>query len=349
MTKSTNKINTAIKNDRLLVQLFNALGIAYMMINLFLDFLFSQQEFKYNTLRAYALTLSQFVEYCKFRGVDYLDTTDFKRWFGGLLPEFIIWMEVSEKKSQKTIYRIIKRILYFYHFYFLTLENDELFTYIVHLDKKYSRKGVLGRKAVRKLRCVKRIAYDEYAKLLAACNNLRDRIILIILCEVGLRSGELLTLRWEDLRPFENRMIVNGAPNIYTKAYAKSGYRKVAATNEIFALLEQYRRELQNNNRLSSEYVFVSRVNKPMPIRYAAIRSLLLSLTKKTGIHLHAHMFRKTCAQNMVLRRVSSKAIKDQLGHADIMTTEEHYIGPLEELASEVLQGSEGFIGGSGI
>ena len=328
MEKATNKIHTTIKNGRLLVQLIGALEAGLiMMINLFLELLF-MKNYQYNTLRKYALTLSKFTDYCSSRGRECLDINNFKQWFPEILQEYIIWMR-GQNKSVKEIYHIIKRILWFYEYYFLTIDNVEFTIYIEHLRKKYSRRGVFGERLIRVPREINTITEKEYKKLLEACNNLRDRLIIKILYEVGLRIGELLTLRWEDLKPSEQIIMINGAPNFHSKAFAKSGPRIVVVPNKIFVLLEQYRNELKNNNRLVSEYIFVTRAGLPTPIKYAAVRTLLILLTEKTSIKLHSHIFRKSCAKNMAQRGVSRKSIMDQLGHKMYQTTDEIYIGQL--------------------
>ena len=76
---------------------------------------------------------------------------------------------------------------------------------------------------------------DEVRRLLAACACRRDRLLVALLYDTGVRIGEALGLRHEDLDPRHTsvRVAVRDNPN---GARAKSGPRLVPASAALFTL-----------------------------------------------------------------------------------------------------------------
>mgnify|MGYP001773950704 CR=1 FL=1 len=143
-------------------------------------------------------------------------------------------------------------------------------------------------------------------------NSLSSHLIPIVQTALytGMRKGEILSLRWENV-DLENNVITVEATNSKSKKLKRipisSGLRKI--------LLEQ---------RLKtgfSQYVFLTPRGKP----YARQDSLKKSFERaciKAGIKgLRFHDLRHTAATRMVEAGANIVAIKKILGHADINTT----------------------------
>ena len=128
---------------------------------------------------------------------------------------------------------------------------------------------------------------EELEALLNACGNPRDRAILAILAETGLRIGELLSMRLRDVEALQDgsfRLRVRG----------KTGLRVVVAIRSAPALSEWLE---AHPRREYPEAPLWTTLRKPFrPLRPKAFREHLRHLARKAGLSrpVSPHMFRHT-------------------------------------------------------
>jgi len=122
------------------------------------------------------------------------------------------------------------------------------------------------------------LSQEEIAKLIYSANNLRDKLIIFLLYESGMRIGELLNLRKQDVYFDENGAIL--------KVNGKTGLRYVRVV-KCSDLLQQYVKYLH------SEKLF------ELTKRNIAI--MLKNCAKKVGIkkRIYPHLFRHTRATHL--------------------------------------------------
>lgn len=144
---------------------------------------------------------------------------------------------------------------------------------------------------------------EEAERLLASCTpHLRPIIEVALL--TGMRRGELLGLKWEQIR--------NGF--IYLTE-TKGGKARQIPVNDRLALVLK---ELRHKNQLKSPYVFCDSQGR----RFYEVKRSFASACKKAGIvDFRFHDLRHTFASHLVMNVGNLKVVQELLGHADIKMT----------------------------
>lgn len=166
------------------------------------------------------------------------------------------------------------------------------------------------------------IARDDLNRLLKSCPRLRDRFLLTMLFETGMRVGEAIGLRHSDLQMAEQTVAVE--PRLNANDARVKGWkpRTVPVNAELFAMYAAYMDD--EYGAFDSDYVFINlwagRVGQPL--QYSSVRSLVLRLRRLTGLsEFTAHHLRHTYATELIRRGTDWAVVQKLLGHASIQTT----------------------------
>jgi len=181
--------------------------------------------------------------------------------------------------------------------------------------------------------------------ILDACEHLRDRLLFALLLDTGLRIGEALGLRHEDLLIAERQVIVMPRRND-NRARAKAGRpRTVPASAELMRLYADYLND--EYGALDSDYVFVNLWGRPHghPLTYPAVYDLVRRLRRDTGLSFGPHLFRHTYATWLLRKGAGMESVKELLGHASITTTIDTYGHLTIEDARRTLEAAGWFTG----
>ncbi len=161
----------------------------------------------------------------------------------------------------------------------------------------------------------------EMQAILDACDRLRDRLLFAVLYETGMRIGEALGLRHEDLAAAEREVAVVPRYND-NGARSKSGEpRSVPVSAGLIRLYADYLDGEYGD--LDCDYVFVNLWGQPRghPLGYPAAYDLVRRLRRRTGIGFDPHWCRHTAATRMLRDGVPIEVVSKLLGHADLTTT----------------------------
>ena len=181
--------------------------------------------------------------------------------------------------------------------------------------------------------------------ILEACEHLRDRLLFAVLLDCGVRIGEALGLRHEDMGIAERAVTVTPRRND-NRARAKAGIsRTIPASAELMRLYADYL--TREYGSLDSDYVFVNLWSRPYgrPWTYAAVYDLVLRLRERTGIDFEPHQYRHTYATWLLRRGAGMETVKQCLGHASITTTIDAYGHLTVEDARKTLEAAGWFTG----
>jgi integrase/recombinase XerD len=151
------------------------------------------------------------------------------------------------------------------------------------------RKRVLALKTHR--RQPRALTEDEVAAVIAACEHLRDRFLFTLLRSAGLRIGEALGLRHEDISPRRCEISIRSRNNA-NHARAKTSSRVVPVPEHVISLYADYLHDEYGD--LDSDYVFVNLWAQPIgrAMSYSAVHALVASLRERTGVMFSSHAFR---------------------------------------------------------
>jgi len=189
------------------------------------------------------------------------------------------------------------------------------------------------------------LTVSEVQAILDACVHLRDRLLFALLLDTGMRIGEALGLRHEDLGIAEKQVAVVPRHND-NRARAKAGRsRIVPASVELMRLYADY---LNGEYRsLDSDYEFVNLWAQPHghPLSYPAVYDLVGRLRRRAAVAFGPHLFRHTYATWLLRRGAGMESVKELLGHASITTTIDTYGHLTVEDARKTLEAAGWFTG----
>lgn len=131
----------------------------------------------------------------------------------------------------------------------------------------------------------------------------------------GLRLGELLNLRWEDLDFQSGKILVQNHDNFVTKSKRS---RVVPMSDDLQAILAERRK----NVRSESELIFHNRHGRQLNV--GLVERQFKKAVRLAGLseRLHFHSLRHSYASGLVSSGVSLYAVAKLLGHSQAKTTE---------------------------
>jgi len=185
----------------------------------------------------------------------------------------------------------------------------------------------------------------EAQTILDACEHLRDRLLFALLLDTGVRIGEALGLRHEDLLIAGREVSIMPRRND-NRARAKGGRpRVIPASAELMRLYIDYLNT--EYGALDSDYVFVNLWGRPHghPWSYPAVYDLVGRLRRDTGVSFGPHLFRHTYATWLLRKGAGMESVKELLGHASITTTIDTYGHLTIEDARRTLEAAGWFTG----
>lgn len=175
---------------------------------------------------------------------------------------------------------------------------------------------------------VQALTDDQVLKLQAVTERPRDRFLVGLLITTGMRVGEALGLRREDMhflpRATELGCRVSG-PHVHVKrrlndngALAKSKFeRSIPITDEVAGLYADYQHERFELVSDYSDMVFVNLYRPPLgrPMTYSNTKDLFDRLSGRTGFAVRPHMLRHSAATAWIRGGAARDVVQNLLGH----------------------------------
>ncbi|HRC12026.1 MAG TPA: tyrosine-type recombinase/integrase [Dermatophilaceae bacterium] len=179
---------------------------------------------------------------------------------------------------------------------------------------------------------------EQVLTLIEACEHLRDRFLLILLVETGLRVGQALGLRHADFVSHRRELRIVPRGDNANGARAKTiDTHTIPISAGVARLYTAYM--FEEYGECDSDYVFVNLFAEPYgrPLRYQAVHQLVRKLRARTGIEFTLHMLRHSRATDLLRRGVGVEVVARLLTHRSSTTTSQTYIHlDVEDLRSEL-------------
>jgi integrase len=155
--------------------------------------------------------------------------------------------------------------------------------------------------------------FEEAERLLAAVDEDWRTMVLVAL-RTGMRMGELIALRWQDVDLVAGRVTVRQNAVKGRLGTPKSGKaREIALSNDTVAALKAHR-------HLRGPLVFCTMEGRML--KYTELRHPLWRACRKAGLRMvQWHSLRHSFASHLVMRGVALKAVQELLGHSTIQMT----------------------------
>ena len=192
---------------------------------------------------------------------------------------------------------------------------------------------------------------DEVDKLIKTATNTNMELPVMLALTLGLRRGELIALRWENV-DMENNIIhicenrvdgLNG--KVVTKLpKSEAGIRDIPISSSLKKLLKKYKveflkKKLKYNLGEKEDYVISQNDGKPYK-PYSFTKKFRTFLEKNCLRHIRLHDLRHTNASIMLQQGISPKVAQQRLGHSDFsvtMNTYSHIMKTVENEAADKL------------
>lgn len=149
----------------------------------------------------------------------------------------------------------------------------------------------------------------------------RDRFLMILMYETGMRLNEILSLKLEN--------IISSGEDVEIKIFGKGAkYRTVPLLKPAIKHLNVYLKEFHPLNNQSDYLFYVNHSGRRDKLSPGTVDAFLKKYAHKINeenddfpINLHAHMLRHSVAMSMYKNGIPISYVKDFLGHSDISTT----------------------------
>ncbi len=261
------------------------------------------------TISWYSANLKSFRNYLKSRHLpDSLDTIDTK-----LLREYVLYLmkrtryedhpytpAKTELLSSATIHGHVRTLRAFFNW--LVVEG---------LAQDNPANGLKPPKVVRKV--VSTLSDEEIGTILntfsISPSDARNQTLFMILLDTGLRIGELVSLKMDDVHMDEG----------YLKVMGKGKKERIVpiGNNAQRALQRYLFRFRPKPNNPVTDNVFLSISSQPLTEN--SMKLMFTRLAKRSGVHrLHAHLCRHTFATRFLINGGDVFSLQQILGHSTL-------------------------------
>jgi integrase len=168
---------------------------------------------------------------------------------------------------------------------------------------------------------------EQVVAILGACERLRDRFLMALLAETGIRIGQALGLRHCDFVSRDTELHI--VPRTDNANGARAKVRTTTVVPVSVPLVRLYSEYMHvEYGDLDSDYVFVNLWGgrRGSPMSYPTVDKLVARIRSRTGIEFTPHMLRHTHATDLVRRGVPIEVVARLLTHRSSRTTSETYI-----------------------
>ncbi len=235
-------------------------------------------------------------------------------------------LQGRSKNTIRTYCWIAKKFLEFIKKDLYEISKEDIFRYLTFLKKnlKYDINSIrlvvialkqffkfIGREDLLQYlkspkvdkRLPKFITYDEFLRLVEACNNLRDKLIIKFLFYTGVRVSELVNLKVNDI------LWDHG----FVKIKGKGGKERIIPIPE--TLLKELKQYLKSRNE-KSEYLF--------PISVRQVQRIIRRAKEKAKINkkITPHVLRHSLATYLLSKGIDIRIIQEILGHSSLSVTQ---------------------------
>lgn len=279
-------------------------------VNGFLSYLNLQKRFSPLTTKNYEADLNQFFEFLNKEISTYtLSTISFQ-----YIRSFIASL-MDEGLSPRSVNRKISTLKSFFKY---LLKNGEVET--------NPTQKIQGPKTPKKLPVF--IDENQLGEIFNSkvfpdgFEGTRDKLIVDVLYQTGLRRAEILNLRESDVDLFNTQLKVLGKRN---------KERIIPFNIQLKKNIETYI-QAKRDNQLNNPYLFVSIKDKPLsPAKITKIVKDVLSAVT-TNKKKSPHILRHTFATHLLNNGADINAVKELLGHANLSATQIYTHNSIDKL-----------------
>ena len=244
----------------------------------------SIENYSDQTVRNYLSVLKLFLEW--------IEKTKVEKVTNNVIQDYLFYCKTEKKYSYSTMKQVIATISYLYS-KILRQQIPEA------LDIKLRKPTHLP----------KILSVKEISKMLKVTNNLKHKTILLLIYSGGLRIGELVNLKIED--------IDSDSMQIHIRQAKGKKDRYIMLSENLLELLRAYYKEYK-----PKEFIFEGQSGGQYSTQ--SVQSIFKAALKKAGIKKKAtvHSLRHSFATHLLDEGTDIRYIQELLGHKRLETTQ---------------------------
>lgn len=317
---------------------------------LFFDNWLEANGYSPNTIEGYLRDLKAFFNFLEYKGlrlneIKPLHVVAFLDYLKGYKDKDIIDIsEENKRRSGATVNRMLAAVSSFYK----CLETADITekSPFVYLDGvrptgmyksflSYTQNGRKTNKKFVKSRDYKnfsaeRLFPNEVAQFTEGMASFRNKLMVDILYETGIRIGELLGLQIDDYSDIDSTkkfgyIYIVDRDNEDKDRRQKTGSRTLAVTMNLLYKIDEY--IIQHRPYIEgSNLIFVSEKgkNKGLKLTRNGIEDIFKKCTIKTGIRCHPHLLRHTHFTELAEAGFDELFIQIRAGHSNASSTSKY-------------------------
>ncbi|BFH74415.1 tyrosine-type recombinase/integrase [Sulfurisphaera javensis] len=236
-----------------------------------------------NTIRLYSIAIRDFLDFIK-KDPRYTTAQDLNKWIMNILSRN------TKSKNDNDIEKRRKKAVTARHYIIAVLR----FLKWLGIDIKPTLPRVRRRE-------IRALSEEDIKKIDENLRRLKDKLLIHLMLDTGLRSKELLSIKKSDISIEKRYIIVRNTKN--------GEERIVFFTEDTAKMLAKYIKNLKDTDLLFN-------------MSYHALYRKLKRLGKKIGIDLRPHILRHTFATQAIRKGMPLPVVQKLLGHKDIRTTQ---------------------------
>jgi integrase len=296
------------------------------------------------TVRAYAFSLRLWAEFLVLTAVSWDSAraehvSRFVAWLRSPAPNVVVLETGSARRLPATVNRHLAALFSFYDYH---ARNGVPLAQALVSWRRSNRGGYkaflhhvsAGRKVPTRpmrlrqpTRLPRTLTSEQIVALAKACEHLRDRFLIVLLAETGMRIGQALGLRHADFVSHRRELLIVPRDDNANGARAKtSEVTTVPISAGLVRLYTAYM--FDEYGETDSDYVFVNLFAEPRgaPMRYQAVHRVVVGLRARSGIEFSPHMLRHSLATDLLRQGVAVEVVAKMLTHRSSTTTSATYV-----------------------
>ena len=325
----------------------------FQIIEVVKDFLkyLDSRRYAENTLKNYCYHLKLYFEFLKEYKYNYKDLveenqeiqvfSEFVEWLNKVDSK-IIYTQYSERKNRRdeaTINAILSAVTTFYDYLYRSGEVKEInifkdgninafkgFLYEMAIKRNHYKSNIF--KLKEKDKQLQVISREQVNTLIDTCKYIRDKFMIALIFESGIRLGEALGLRKSDIVIWDNKIKIVARENKENGASVKNKAEgEIIIPSYICDLYIKYMQEEYIDNKEGYIFINLKGPNKGYAMKAITVQKLFNRLSNITGIKVNPHMLRHSHATELIeIGGWDCINVKDRLRHRQIQTTINTYV-----------------------
>lgn len=171
-------------------------------------------------------------------------------------------------------------------------------------------------------------------------------VLTVLLSRTGLRLGEALALKWEDIKrnkiSIDKTIYREGSTDYVTSPKTQSSYREIAIDRTLIDLLKSYKIKKSEHSLLNKEY----KINKEFLftnengefLKQSTYRSYFYKICRVSELpKLSPHALRHSHAVHLLESGSNIKYVSERLGHSSINMTANVYLHVSKKMESDAI------------